>query len=55
VENIVFAAGAGDVTDVVVDGRTVVEDRRHLRVPDVAAELASTIKDLMGDASKPPR
>jgi len=43
----VFAATAGDVTDVVVDGRTVVADRRHLTVPNVASELASAITDLM--------
>ncbi len=43
VENVVFAATAGDVTDVVVDGRPVVADRRHLVVEDVAAELACAI------------
>ncbi len=43
VENVVFAASAGDVTDVVVDGRPVVADGRHLVVEDVAAELASAI------------
>jgi cytosine/adenosine deaminase-related metal-dependent hydrolase len=47
VENVVFAATAGDVTDVVVDGRTVVAGRRHLTVPNVASELASAITDLM--------
>ena len=35
VENVVFAAAAADVTDVVVDGRAVVVDRRHVTVPDV--------------------
>jgi len=49
VQNVVFAATAPDVTDVVVDGRTVVVDRRHVTV-DVEAELASAISDLM-DAS----
>ena len=49
-ENVVFAATAADVTDVVVDGRAVVVDRKHVTVPDVGAELASAITDLM-DAS----
>lgn len=44
-ETVVFAAAAGDVTDVVVDGRVVVADRRHVRV-DVAAELRSAIEEL---------
>jgi formiminoglutamate deiminase len=47
VENIVFAAAAPDVTDVVVDGRAVVVDRKHANVPDVEAELGSVIADLM--------
>ncbi|MGX9787172.1 formimidoylglutamate deiminase [Mycobacterium sp. MMS18-G62] len=45
-ETVVFAASAGDVTDVVVDGTVVVADRRHVRV-DTAAELSSAIADLM--------
>jgi len=47
VENVVFAASAPDVTDVVVDGRAVVVDRKHVSVPDVEAELGSTISELM--------
>ncbi len=47
VENIVFAAAAPDVTDVVVDGRAVVVDRKHVTVPNVEAELTSAIADLM--------
>ena len=47
VENVVFAATANDVTDVVVDGRTVVADGTHVNVPNVASELASAITDLM--------
>jgi formiminoglutamate deiminase len=47
VENVVFAAAAPDVTDVVVDGRAVVVDRKHVSVPDVEAELASAIVALM--------
>jgi formiminoglutamate deiminase len=45
-ETLVFAASAGDVTDVVVDGRHVVVGGRHVRV-DAAAELSRTISDLM--------
>lgn len=48
VETVVFAASAGNVTDVVVDGHVVVADRRHVRI-DAAAELSSAIADLMGD------
>jgi cytosine/adenosine deaminase-related metal-dependent hydrolase len=45
-ETVVFAASAADVTDVVIDGRVVVANRRHVRV-DVAADLRSAICDLM--------
>jgi len=47
VENVVFCAAAPDVTDVIIDGRTVVVDRKHVTVPDVEADLASAIADLM--------
>jgi formiminoglutamate deiminase len=47
VENVVFAAAAPDITDVVVDGRAVVVDRRHVTVPEVEGELAAAIADLM--------
>jgi hypothetical protein len=47
VENVVFAATAADVTDVVVDGRVVVANRRHFGVDDVGAALAETISSLM--------
>ncbi|MFG1887588.1 formimidoylglutamate deiminase [Micromonospora sp. NPDC049051] len=40
-----FAAGAADVTHVVVDGRTVVRDGRHLTV-DVPAELTAAIEEV---------
>lgn len=40
-ENVVFAASAADVTDVIVDGRTVVTDRRHHL--DVGRALADAI------------
>lgn len=50
IENVVFAASAADVTDVVVDGRTVVANRRHVGIDDVAGRLADAIAELM-DAS----
>ena len=40
---VVFAATAGDVTDVVVDGRPIVHDGRHLLVPDVPGALNRAI------------
>ena len=33
VENVVFAASAADVTDVIIDGRRVVTEGRHVSVP----------------------
>jgi formiminoglutamate deiminase len=39
---LVFAAGAADVTDVMVGGRWIVRDRRHLSI-DVASELDSAL------------
>ena len=50
VENVVFAAAAADVTDVVVDGRVVVADRRHRGIDDVSAALAGSISELMGES-----
>ena len=47
VENAVFAAAAPDVTDVVIDGRSTVVDRKHATVPNVEAELSTAIADLM--------
>ena len=46
-ETVVFAASASDVTDVVVDGRVVVADRRHVHI-DAGAELGAAITELMG-------
>jgi cytosine/adenosine deaminase-related metal-dependent hydrolase len=43
VEAAVFAATAADVRDVVISGRDVVRDGVHLRVTDVAGELAAAI------------
>ncbi|MCV7228123.1 formimidoylglutamate deiminase [Mycolicibacterium komossense] len=46
-ETAVFAATAADVTDVVIDGRTVVADRRHTRIEQPARELAHSITALL--------
>jgi formiminoglutamate deiminase len=46
VDQLVFAATAADVRQVVVGGRQVVEDGRHLLVGDVAAALAKAIAAL---------
>lgn len=43
-ESVVFAASAQDVTDVVVGGRQVVADGRHLLLGDVAVALHDAIK-----------
>lgn len=45
-ETLVFAAGAPDVTDVVIDGVPVVRARRHQLVDDVPREIAAAIGDL---------
>jgi formiminoglutamate deiminase len=42
----VYAAGACDVTDVVVSGRKIVDNRRHLLVGDVGAALSETISEV---------
>ncbi len=42
-ETVVFAAGASDVSDVVVGGRPVVRDGQHLLVPDVGRALCQAI------------
>jgi formiminoglutamate deiminase len=52
VENVVFAATAADVTDVVVDGRVVVADRRHRGVEDVGGALAESISGLMEEVAR---
>jgi formiminoglutamate deiminase len=41
----VFAATASDVTDVIIDGRSIVEDRKHLLVGDVGAALAASMEE----------
>jgi len=45
-ENVVFAASAADVTDVIVDGRTVVSEGRHTAIPDIGDALARAIEEL---------
>jgi len=52
VENVVFAASAADVTDVIVDGRAVVSDRRHHAVADVGGALAEAISALMAEPAR---
>jgi formiminoglutamate deiminase len=47
---VVYVATAGDVTDVVVNGRHVVCDRRHCNL-DVAAELDTSIRAVWDAAS----
>jgi formiminoglutamate deiminase len=47
-ESLVFAATAGDVRHVVVSGRDVVRDGRHLLVDDVPTALAETITAVTG-------
>jgi cytosine/adenosine deaminase-related metal-dependent hydrolase len=42
-ESLVFAGAAQDVTDVIVGGRQIVQDRRHLAVGDVAGALHRAI------------
>jgi formiminoglutamate deiminase len=48
VAHVVYAATAADVTDVVVGGRPVVADRRHLALGDVGALLQQTIDRALG-------
>lgn len=46
VDSLVFAAAAADITHVVVAGRPVVEERRHLALPDLGKALADAIRAL---------
>jgi formiminoglutamate deiminase len=48
-EAVVFAATAADVRQVVVSGRDVVRDGRHLLVDDVPAALAASIAAVLPD------
>ncbi len=47
-ESVIFGATAADVRHVVVGGRDVVSEGRHLLVPDVPAALAGAIKAVLG-------
>jgi formiminoglutamate deiminase len=46
-EIVVFAATVADVTDVIVDGVVVVQDRHHVRVDDIGVALRDAIDALM--------
>jgi cytosine/adenosine deaminase-related metal-dependent hydrolase len=46
--HVVFAATSADVTHVVVGGRTVVDDRAHVRVGDVGRALTDAIREVTG-------
>jgi formiminoglutamate deiminase len=46
-ESVIFAATAADVRDVVIGGRTVVRDGRHLLIEDVPAALTAAIRAVL--------
>src|SRR6202034_4290831 len=46
--SVVFAASAADVRHVVVGGRDLVADGRHLLIDDVRGALAAAIRPLLG-------
>jgi formiminoglutamate deiminase len=46
-ESVIFGASAADVRSVVVSGRDIVRDGRHLLVPDVPAALAAAIRAIL--------
>jgi cytosine/adenosine deaminase-related metal-dependent hydrolase len=49
-ESVIFAGAAADVRNVVISGRDVVADGRHLLVEDVPAALGAAIAPLLGPA-----
>jgi formiminoglutamate deiminase len=49
-ESVIFAGTAADVRNVVISGRDVVADGRHLLVDDVPAALAAAITPLLSPA-----
>jgi formiminoglutamate deiminase len=51
-ESVIFGASAADVRNVVVGGRDVVRDGRHLLVPDVPAELGRSIGAVLGQTRR---
>jgi len=46
-ETVVFAATSADVNDVVIAGRHVVADGRHVRLPDAARDLDAVTAELL--------
>ena len=48
-DQLVFAATAADVTDVVVAGRHVVEEGRHVDIGDVGLALNKAISEVMDE------
>jgi cytosine/adenosine deaminase-related metal-dependent hydrolase len=49
-ESVIFGAAAADIRGVVVNGRDIVRDGRHLLVPDVPAALASAVHRVLPGA-----
>ena len=47
-ESVIFAGSAADVRNVVIGGRDVVAEGRHLLVDDVPAALGAAITPLLG-------
>ena len=43
-ESVIFAGTSADIRDVVISGRDVVRDGRHLLVPDVPGALSAAIR-----------
>ena len=50
-ESVVFAAGAGDVRDVIAGGRRIVADGRHTLIDDVPQTLGTAIRSAWSAAS----
>jgi cytosine/adenosine deaminase-related metal-dependent hydrolase len=46
-ESVIFAATAADVRDVVIGGRDVVRDGRHLLIDDVPAALSAAVRAVL--------
>jgi formiminoglutamate deiminase len=53
-EQVVFAATGADVRQVIVGGRTIVEDGHHVDVPDAAGALTRALASLFGTAPPAP-
>ena len=49
-DSVIFAGAAADVRNVVINGRDVVRDGRHLLVEDVPAELSAAIRFVLAAA-----